>query len=1404
MEFKKSLSLFLSIVLIVCAVLPTVPLNAVEANSPVISEEDTQNIKDIKNAWSNAKYKKENAFVPKATQFGNEITDNNLKTTYNTTEQDIKDFGDYSFVATKEYKNKAEEEVIKQGTSILLYAPGDSDGSDDNFFNYPYNGLEDVYVNIKSKTDITVSLRYKITFFSPSANQTFWTTVYGSDITIPANEVTKVSGIKDYGSFKDRIDAYINEQTENPSSGMYNLTDIYPKSFYDLRLDIKSAVDENFSLTVGSAVVIGKAEIPEKISTSTDFETVLMAAEKILADPTYINKEELQSVVDGLEVNMAAHAPISAYLTDSSATRTQLTESEFSQDKQSMLTDRDTVTSISFNTQGKTLDIVVNHKSIVKLRKLKAVFSENNISQMKIYGSKTYDKVWTESSRVFQYSNTSVDTEKYIGTDFFNNPREYQYVRFSIKGIGDTVNLTEIQCMCLNSEKNDRSRYCNLISDNPEALTVAEVDKSNNCTVSYPSNNKFGDSIFQFRENTAAICDGDEDTVYDFLGSPSIPATDNYPDEYPTAKPNMYPESAPTNIPSYNLIFELNSPSSVDNIKFVSGSNPEYFPTKVKFYIGDDFDSIVKNQTPIKSFTEATVDGVYEADFTPKNASFVRIEVLENSEQIQEYYGYQILTVVAEIEINGTESVPVTAIDTEGNLINNGGETVYDINLTAGDVKSVTDKIDNGSENALTAQSDGRYKIEGKGKHTVTLTFNDDSSLVLTYYIKDLITEEFGNNINMEREFNNYYSDENNLAKGIEPYVFITQPTSTTDTTKIRKKLTDQDVDTLSNGVFIDPKKVDPNTGKTATNTDISLGGFIFRKTGTDSETYDGDYLNGYNPDEDFTFKENASQYDYYVDIIYDLGTTADVEKVQHFTNVNSLTMGVYEVFVSDNVNNLFNRDKSLVLSYQNKTFRERGGQYSCQQHVFAKKSARFVAFRIYCPVTYSDGTFNHYYNCLRIRELAIYGTVTDDYTVSSTGLETLDPAGSISAPEGTKNLLSNGNLTVSGSSSVTIANDTKLHDGQYGGSNAHTDITGFSFSNYERKFSFAQFGYVYNKIGLKNGYTIDRSDTLGNITFTQSGTPTTYLDFTYDLGTSCIVKQFEMYSVSGDYANTNKTQAYRVYIGDDKTNLYADGNLAAEYENYFNTSGQKIIFNKPKVGKYLGVRILMGDTNSSHSDNRCAKIAEIAAFGNEVANTSFTAPKSMELLKQGIYIENDVPKTAIYLFAEYKTPMKKGTKSADPTKIILDDGTVANVKSRTIYVASKSVYDSLVANGTVDNFGKETVSGVKSQTVNTPDKLAKYWRKGTKDADGYVLTTYGVKIVNIKSETRNNAFAVRAKIVYTVGNKTFTAYSNIQTADNFSSQGAYDVLKKNGQQPSDWFNNGYDDGETNGDNFFG
>lgn len=587
------------------------------------------------------------------------------------------------------------------------------------------------------------------------------------------------------------------------------------------------------------------------------------------------------------------------------------------------------------------------------------------------------------------------------------------------------------------------------------------------------------------------------------------------------------------------------------------------------------------------------------------------------------------------------------------------------------------------------------------------------------------------------------------------------------------------DIDTLSNGEFNDPPK-------TGSNTDISLG-YVFRNSTRDG-VYDGDYLNGYNPNEDFEFKVNAAEYDAYVDIIYDLGSKANINKVQHFTNVNNLTMGVYEVFASDDVNNLFDRNTSLVLSYQNKTFRERGEQYSCQQHEFAKTSARFVAFRIYCPVTCSDDTKNFFYNCLRIRELAIYGTVTGDYTVSSTGLETLDSEGQISPPKGTSNLLSSNKLTVSGKENGTYKtieiDKTYLHDSQYGSDANCTSITGLSFAN--------------------NGYTIERNDPLGNIKFEKDGTePTTYLDFEYDLGDYYNVKQFEMYSARGGYEETNKTQVYRVYIGNDKGTLYEEGNLAAEYENCFNTSGQKITFNKTQIGKYLGVRILMG--NTGNTQDNCAQIAEIAAFGNKADASGFTAPNSIDLLTDGIYNDGDgIQKTAIYLLGEYKTPIKNGTRLADATKIVLDDGTVADVKSRTLYVAAKSVYDEFVSENRRDEFGKNNDKRVK-YVCTTGNKLTNYWKNGTVNTnENTTTTTYGIKVYNIKLETKDKAFAVRAKIVYTVGGKEFTVYSDTQTADNFSAQGAYDVLKGKGQQPPDWFTTGHDDLTTEGDDFFG
>ena len=199
------------------------------------------------------------------------------------------------------------------------------------------------------------------------------------------------------------------------------------------------------------------------------------------------------------------------------------------------------------------------------------------------------------------------------------------------------------------------------------------------------------------------------------------------------------------------------------------------------------------------------------------------------------------------------------------------------------------------------------------------------------------------------------------------------------------------------------------------------------------------------------------------------------------------------------------------------------------------------------------------------------------------------------------------------------------------------------------------------------------------------------------------------------------------------------------------------------------------------------------------------TAPKALELLTNGIVdgTGNSAGKqtTAIYLLAEYDTPMYGGGKTANPKKIILDDGNVADVVSRTFYVAPKSVYDNLANK---DDFGKTDVAGVKQVTLTGRD-LAKYWKKYPIGGTNNATISFGVGIKNITKNQKDNAFAVRAKVKYRLSNGyVYTAYSNVQTADNFSAQGAYDVLKNQGKQPPFWFNTDYDDGETNGDNFFG
>ena len=417
-----------------------------------------------------------------------------------------------------------------------------------------------------------------------------------------------------------------------------------------------------------------------------------------------------------------------------------------------------------------------------------------------------------------------------------------------------------------------------------------------------------------------------------------------------------------------------------------------------------------------------------------------------------------------------------------------------------------------------------------------------------------VITTEFSNS-----DAGTYYSEANNLARGITPFVFVTDNRDKNNPTRTNKTVNGA----LSNG----------NTGN---GRDIALG-FAFRNPNTEGK-YLGDYLNGYKEyvqDDDstlFDFNKNANQYDAYADIIYDLGTTADINKVQQFGpdgNDRFLSIGAYQVYASADINTLFDAE-SLVLNYQNKT--PSADLKSCQQHKFANRNARFVAFRIYCPVTRpaSWQTSAVYYNTLRIKELAIYGEDKGNYKVSdiaapSSKTQIVPPA----AFAETGNLLSRDNLTVTGKD----GNDDKTFEMKETDRNHLSRFINGSYT----KDGHADFDFVtfYADGSFKNGYKLE-TNTYGSINFRDDTQPiTNYVDFTYELDSYYKLSQFELYSCTDSW-NKLIIQAYEVYLSADRDDLYSADNKVAEYNNYFNTYGQKFEFNKRYTGKYLGVRVLM------------------------------------------------------------------------------------------------------------------------------------------------------------------------------------------------------------------------------------
>ena len=694
------------------------------------------------------------------------------------------------------------------------------------------------------------------------------------------------------------------------------------------------------------------------------------------------------------------------------------------------------------------------------------------------------------------------------------------------------------------------------------------------------------------------------------------------------------------------------------------------------------------------------------------------------------------------------DTIEVTA--TEGNFSN----------AVAGE--NITFTLSNIQKNVkVTVRYDGAV-IEPNANNKYTITVKKGEKLYIIPSHK--VTEAEYKQID--------WSETDNVSLNITPHMY----TSNYSNNK-RTEVSSANLKTYSNGVL--QKKSTDST----TNNDVSIG-FQFRDSS-------GNYLNNYKPGEAFDFEKES--YDAYVDIIYDLGRPADVYKFQHISGGDyALAMGVYQIYASTSAVDLFTAE-NLVLNYQCLDLNQYGNGNRSQEHVFAPRTAQFVAIRCYMPIIDPDigkdtpQTAGYLSNVIRVAEFAFYGkeSNTVDYKITEIAAPTSTESNPTSVAAGdllnaktfeSVQIYNNGTTTTKRYADNSSAFD-KLN-GQTYWSGGHSDLG---------------FGNFCNGTNFKNGYKLDRKLD-GNIDFVDSNAELEmYYDFTYDLGSYSTIDRIETYLCNNLH---QRVQAYEVYISTDRDNLYTDASKVFDYNNYYNTYGQKIVFDQSKLGKYIGFRVLNpgyylgGNNNGSYTYPR---IDELAAYSNSVEDSADIAPKADSLSSRKVFIwdsdgssiynlQDDTKCTAARLTLKYCSPVNEETGSADTTKIVLANGKYANIVERNVIAISKKKYKA----NSLTTLDISTAGAFVSTA--TGENLKRCWDDEVNGDYADVYAAY--KLNNIKSNQKDLEFVVTGRIVYEYEGKYYTAYSPVVGATEAENEGldaqwAYEALKK----PSNkWF----------------
>ena len=358
--------------------------------------------------------------------------------------------------------------------------------------------------------------------------------------------------------------------------------------------------------------------------------------------------QELINYLGSLDMNLIGHVPVTANRVDATGNRTAIATSEFGVPQSKLLYDDLYETPINLARNGKSVEFAYNLAKAQNIATVGINTLTPNVKHFKVYAAIAEPALWEESSLIYEYK---VEEGAELKTEMLHTLSEVtkmRYIRFVILDADDTLDITEIQ---VRGSRKQEMLYKSLLNSSVTKFSKLTQDKTTNKdnykVVPYDAN-RIGSN--QNRLKFENITDKNVDTVYDFMiGS--------------------------KNKESFNMLLDLGGQSAVDKISLVNGSDEKYFPSKMNIYVSNDADEVLSvNATPTFSYTEATEDGVYEAEFLAKAAQYVRIEIVDNN---CDYYDDYILTVISELGIYG--------LDVSGNVTGDAVATFKDsaTNITA-------------------------------------------------------------------------------------------------------------------------------------------------------------------------------------------------------------------------------------------------------------------------------------------------------------------------------------------------------------------------------------------------------------------------------------------------------------------------------------------------------------------------------------------------------------------------------------------------------------------------------------------------------------------------------------------------------------------------------------------------